>query len=515
MKNIKYIVLSIGMAFGITACQDAYEIDPVGLVDEEAAFYTLNEAQTVLDGTYSQMNNMNQIAFTAIFTDELAPSVQWNGSNRDVHQMILNSTSGFPAAIWLDGHAGVNRANRILNGLAEFEPADGAEETRLNDMRAQARFIRAYSYLTLLSYFSPNMEDNDALGAILFEDVATYGTPVKPRATNGEIYQLMEEDLNFAVEHLKGDNFIYPTKAAAEAIMARMYAYRGMYQQAAVYANHVINNYGLSLTVATPFTHNSAFYSTASPTPYKQMWLDYIRDTSNPNGNVTIPASQLEQILTLRSQPGEGTPSFQVAAIFFQNGTACSGSPLWSMSYRLHEMYSSNPNDVRLYAFVDPTTWSGAGCNGGEVMIDKYPGIGSANPLVNNLKLIRLSEMYMILAEAAASNGDLTGAANYIYQVEVARSTTGSATMPSFSSTTDAWAGILEERRKEFFAEGYRYVDLKRLGAKANVSIDRDQRDNENPGEPLTIPIDDHRFTLPIPFNEISVNPDIVQNPGY
>lgn len=504
MKNIKYLILSIGIAFGIAACEDAYEIEPVGLVDEAAAFFTLNEAQTVLNGTYSQMSNLNQIAFTAIFTDEVAPSVQWNGSNRDVHQMILNSTSGFPAAIWLDGHTGVNRANRILNGLAEFVPADGAEETRLNDMRAQARFIRAYSYLTLMSYFSPNMEDNTALGAILFEDVATYGTPVKPRATNGEIYQLMEADLNFAIEHLKGDNFIYPTKVAAEAIMARMYAYRGMYQQAAVYANHVINNYGLTLTVATPFTHNSAFYSVNSTNPYKRMWLDV------PYGS----SDQHEQILTLRSQPG-GTPAFPIAGVFYQNGTSCSGSPLWSMSYRLHGMYSSNSNDIRLYAFVDPTTWSGVGCNDGEVMIDKYPGFGTGGPLINNLKLIRLSEMYMILAEAAASNGDLAGAANYIYQVEVARSTTGTASMPSFSGVADAWAGILEERRKEFFAEGFRYVDLKRLGAKANVSIDRDQKDNENPGEPLTMPIDDHRFTLPIPFNEISVNPDIVQNPGY
>src|SRR5690606_5063969 len=215
---------------------------------------------------------------------------------------------------------------------------------------------------------------------------------------------------------------------------------------------------------------------------------------------------------TLRSLLN-GTPAFQPAGIFYQNSTRCTGSPLWSMSYRVHEILSQNQNDVRLFAFVDPTSNDGA-CNGGEIMIDKYPGIAGAQ-LVNSLKLIRLSEMYMIMAEASIAENNLSAAANYVHAVRQARATEGSVAVPSYAGATEAWADVLKERRIELFAEGHRYVDLRRLGAKANVSIDRDVRDNELPSEATTLPITDHRFTLPIPYAETSVNPNAVQNPGF
>lgn len=502
MKKIKYLIFSLSLAVGFVACEDAYEIEPLGILDQEATFYEVSDAQTYMNGVYTQMSNMNQIAFTAIFTDEVAPSADWNGSNRETHQMILNSTNSYASAIWLQGHTAVNRVNHLLEGVQFIEINDDAEQVALNNVIAQARFVRAYSYLMLASFFSPDMTDNSALGGILFTHVPE-SNEVLPRGTNAEIYQLMEEDLAYAFSNLSASNeYIYPTKAAVEALQARMYAYRGMYGPAKTHANNVINNYGISLTEAQPFQLNNFYHASNSTNPYRQIWAD-------------IPAGsgyQHEQILTLRSLLN-GTPAFQPAGIFYQNSTRCTGSPLWSMSYRVHEILSQNPNDVRLFAFVDPTSNDGA-CNGGEIMIDKYPGIAGAQ-LVNSLKLIRLSEMYMIMAEASIAEDNLTAAANYVHAVRQARATEGSVAVPSYAGATEAWADVLKERRIELFAEGHRYVDLRRLGAKANVSIDRDVRDNELPSEATTLPITDHRFTLPIPYAETSVNPNAVQNPGY
>jgi hypothetical protein len=56
---------------------------------------------------------------------------------------------------------------------------------------------------------------------------------------------------------------------------------------------------------------------------------------------------------------------------------------------------------------------------------------------------------------------------------------------------------------------------LKRLGARTNKSIDRNITDDSVPNTPLTLPIDDFRFTFPIPQDEIAGNLTIVQNPGY
>ena len=504
MKKIKYLILTVGLAIGFVACKDAYEIEPLGILDEEATFFEIEDAQLYLNGTYALLSNTTQIAFTSIFTDEVAPSIDWNGSNRDTHQMVLNSTNGYASNIWLYGHNAINRVNRLLQGVEYLEPTTEAEVAELNNVIAQARFIRAYSYLMLTSYFSPDMTDDSALGGILFTHVPASNEAL-PRGTNGAIYELMESDLEFAFNHLDSSNsYIYPTKAAVEALQARMYAYRGLYDKAKTHANNVITNYGLSLTIAQPFVlSNADFYHPANCTnPYRQIWSDIPSNSS----------IQHEQIFTLRSLQG-GTSTFSPANIFYQNTTRCSGSPLWTMSYKVHGMLAENTDDVRLYAYVDPTSNNDA-CNEGEIMIDKYPGVPGAL-LANSLKLIRLSEMYFIMAEAAAAANDLGSVATYLHAVQQARSISGSAAMPSFANATDAWAGILKERRIELFVEGHRYIDLRRLGAKANVSIDRHVRDNEHATEAITLPITDHRFTMPIPIQELNANPNIVQNPGY
>ncbi|MFW5726866.1 MAG: RagB/SusD family nutrient uptake outer membrane protein, partial [bacterium] len=87
---------------------------------------------------------------------------------------------------------------------------------------------------------------------------------------------------------------------------------------------------------------------------------------------------------------------------------------------------------------------------------------------------------------------------------------------PVFASQQAAYAGVLEERRVELAFEGHRWLDLKRLGADANAQIDRDPLDCAITGA-CTLPIDDHRFTLPIPLVEINANSVIAeqQNPGY
>ena len=123
--------------------------------------------------------------------------------------------------------------------------------------------------------------------------------------------------------------------------------------------------------------------------------------------------------------------------------------------------------------------------------------------------------MYFILAEAEIAQGAMpfTAASNLLGEVRASRITSPAAV--TYTSVQDAWRDLLNERRKELCFEGHRYLDLKRLGALANVSIDRSIEDDIIPGAELTLPITDHRFTFPIPNSEIIANSNMVQNPGY
>lgn len=482
------------------ACEDAYEIKPPGILDDEATFQTVSDAETFLNGLYGQLANTNEIYFTSVFTDEVAPSPGYNGADSDLHRFVLNSTSGYASAIWLRNYRVINGANRLLNGATLVSVEEG-EQAKLNDIVAQGRTIRALAYLNLLSFYSPDMTDDNALGVILFDYVPTVDEQL-PRSTNGEVFALMEADLDFAAANMDPSHeFIYPTLSLVDAIRARMYAYRGKYQQAKTYANKVINNYGLSLTPSTPFNLND-FYRNSPSNPYRQIWAD------SPARQV--PSDRLENIFSLQTLSGTSDFGFEPAGLYYFNVTNINGSPIWGMSLKLYDELTEWDNDVRQYAFVDPTT----DLERHAVMIDKYPGI-PGKPLRNNIKLFRLSEMYFILAEAAAAEGQLGQVATYLHDVQEARSITGSAPMPSYGSATEAWGAILDERRKELCFEGHRYVDLARLGVLANKSIDRSDYDDEVSGLPLTIPNTDHRFTLPIPSDEFFGNPGIQQNPGY
>jgi hypothetical protein len=132
----------------------------------------------------------------------------------------------------------------------------------------------------------------------------------------------------------------------------------------------------------------------------------------------------------------------------------------------------------------------------------------------------RLSEMYFIRAEAKVAAGDLTGAAADLKVILDARFTTPQPA-PVFASAQAAWKGILDERRKELSFEGFRFIDLKRLGTLAGASLDRDPADYASaswniPGaNPTNLPLTSYKWALPIPQAELNANGGIQQNTGY
>src|SRR5690606_6940265 len=123
------------------------------------------------------------------------------------------------------------------------------------------------------------------------------------------------------------------------------------------------------------------------------------------------------EIIFALSRPSVG-PGGNIASNWTTNTTNLTGTPLLGMSYNLFTLLSE-PNDVRLPSFVDPTTYDASNTTD-IIVIDKYPGKGNT-PLKNDIKVFRVSEMYLILAEAAVYENQLAIAADYIQQVRNAR----------------------------------------------------------------------------------------------
>lgn len=511
MKKVKLLVLfCIGLS--LFSCEDAYNIKQDGEFLEANTFKTIADMQLYLNEVYDRAETTPEIGFTAVMTDETGFGSQNAGQDLDLYSFILNSNEGNASAIWANHYRLINYANRLLRGAALITPEPG-DEAKYNSIIAQARALRAFGHFQLLTYFSTDLKDDNALGVILMDRVP--GTMEDlPRSTNGEVFALIEADLQYAADNVinggpnPGDTtnaYKFISANFVSALRARMYAYRGNYTLAEQYADEVINNSGITLTGAMPYVAGN-FYGTGTTNPYRRMLADL---------------AQGEIIFALDRPVGKSA----IGGLFYFNATNLSGGPYHDMGRNLYNLYTETPGDIRLKAYIDPTSIvSPDPLNSTNykfedvLLIDKYPGKSGA-ALTNNLKVFRLSEMLFIKAEALAAagntNGPVNSVASILKQIRDARNYLGIVQpLPVYASVTEAWADILKERRMELAFEGHRYIDLKRLGTLANAGIDRFTRDCDNISV-CTIPVTDYRFTMPIPIDEINANSVIQQNPNY
>jgi len=487
MKNIYKLIIAIALV-SLYSCQDAYEIKQVGLLEADNAVTNVDDMELNLLGALGFLDNTAEIQFNGTYTDELGIGDTNGGQNLEELGLVLNSGSGKPATIWSGNYIALNQINRLIASSLSITPAED-EMNRYKDVLGQAYAVRAFLHLTLQTYFSEDLTNDDALGVIAL-DFAPKVDEFLPRNTNGEVFAVIEQDLNAALENLQDTGVI--NSDVVKAIFARMYAYRGMYNEAVPYAQELLTSY---------------------PTVDQAGFTNMFTDTGA--GDVIF---KLERTIG-DSYEAQGTGGGGFAGSLYSFVTAdIDGGLFLEMGRSLFNKISTA--DVRFNSYVHPTSVidpdyaTSPNYRDSDILaINKYAG-SEGQPLMNDLKLIRGAEMLFILAEAGANGGsDLAGAAALIAEIRLARGSEV-VTPAVYSSEQEAFADILAERRIELAFEGHRWVDLKRLGGIANVSIDKDPRDCEITGG-CTLPVNDFRFTLPIPLRELDLNSQLVQNTNY
>lgn len=500
-KNIFKIgvlsILTFGGVLTLNSCRDAIDIVQEGEINEDVFFSSVENLKQFLLTVYANVDVANANYMTSLITDELKRASSNAGHQLGIHRLEFTADEGFVASIWLEYNNLINFANRLIEGAKKITPTTAAETAEYNKTVAEARVLRAFAHMQLLTYFSEDMKDDSKLGSILFDFVPTVSTKL-PRNTNGEVFAAIEEDLEFAYDKLDQKSRYRVSQSMVDAMRARIALYRGKYADAKTHAEKAIANSGLSLTPAGTYTDDASFYAvTTSTSPYRAMWID---------------AAQGEAIFSL-ARPSSGGSYNLLASFYNTNNSTRAGSPKWAMGYNLYNILKDTEGDIRFKAFVDPSSNpSNSAAETDDLIIDKYPG-KTAAPLRNDLKIFRISEMKFIIAEAQAEAGDFVGAATTIQEVREARNYKGKATTPVYARKEEAIDDILKERRVELAFEGHRLIDLKRRGK----STDRSKLDDDvNITDPAKtgLSVGNHRFTLPIPSREIGSNP-IKQNSGY
>ncbi len=479
IKNIALITVFILSA----SCNDAIDIIQPGELGADVVFTSVDDLQLGLNAVYFGLNTKQAIEISSFFTDETAPGIENSGQNLDLLRFQLTSVSAIPNNLWLGNYTTISGVNRIIEAADKIE-VSAAERQKYDDILAQLFAIRAAEYFELLTFYSPDISDENALGVMKLDFVPSI-TDELPRVTNAEIFALIENDLMKAKTMLdvsRNDPAFITTHFIA-ALEARMALYRGQNADAITLAQGLIDQF---------------------PLADRLQYVDLFRDINNTE-------------VIFKGERNQGNNS-SINDIYYFRDASITGGAFMEMGRALFNIL--DPNDIRYDVLLQQTSNVDIDyqLNGGKddvLLIGKYEGSGG-QPMLNDYKYFRVSEMYLIKAEAQANENDLTGAAETLKTLRDARLLAPSM-LASFTSQSEALTAVLEERRIELAFEGHRYVDLKRLSPIIGVGIDRDPVDCQQ-FNACTLGTDEFfKFTFPIPQNELSGNRNIrnQQNPGY
>lgn len=141
--------------------------------------------------------------------------------------------------------------------------------------------------------------------------------------------------------------------------------------------------------------------------------------------------------------------------------------------------------------------------------------------------IVRLGEIYLGYAEACIETGDLDKGKEYLNYV---RERAG------IPKVEDSWKDVAtldqtklreivrRERQIELYLENHNFWDLRRWGiaetlGEQPMGLSVKEKEIEKFAQPITVDVKRRfvpaHYLLPIPIEEISMNPNMVQNPGY
>lgn len=499
MKNIK-LIIGLVIALTVLSCEDAYKIDQPGRLTADVAFENEADLELGLIGLYNRLDLTPEIALSSYFTDEVSIGESNGGQALALYAFQMTAASTSAENFWVRNYSVINAANRII---AAGENIEG-DAAIIANVVGQARAIRAFAHFELLTYYSTDLTNDDALGVYLVDFVPTIDQLLM-RSTNGEIFNLIESDLTFALSNIQADDARYLfSKNAVKALQARIAAFRGNYPRVRTLTEDLTGTYPL-----------------ASADDYFDMFVGAPADTRGES--IFELARTVGDTYDRQGATGSVAAGGWAGARYAFGDPTIDGSPYLEMDRGLYNEFAAG-DGVRLAVNLNETAtidtdWPGPDYNTLDdlLVIGKYPGSNN-QPLMNDLQVFRAADMHLLLAEAFAFADNYAEVARLVKELRDTRAADGgNGPLPTYNNRQQALAGILAERRLEFAFEGHRYRDLKRLGVTAGVGIDRADTDCEPFGGNCELPASDHRFTLPLPIVEFNANPDLreQQNPGY
>ena len=529
-KRYLYILLMSVIFF--TACENLLDdVDHQGATSAENFYKTDEDAEQAIAAVYVQWRS---IYFVDYFLKNLLSDdmIAGGGSRGDqtnyegVNEYTFSSQNGLIAEYFTGLYQIVYRANLVINNIT---PDSEVKKLAI----AEAKVARGWSYFNLVTLWGPVPLVTGELKPSEYQ---------QPNGDINELWKLIENDFQEAI-----DANVLPekssstdqstgariTKQAAQAFLGKSLLFENKYGEAANVLKTVINSdlyeligdYENILRSVEDFCSENIFE------------LNFVNDSNNPwsQGMPTFP-----NFIGWRADKLDLTGYDFGVHDLYPNGWGL-GNPTKNLydafvaeegteGYRLNASVLSYEKVMEIGAPSHPVTINpGATLYGHEGYFSwKWRFIGSeviensgGYSVDANYRIMRYSEVLLLAAEACLESGDDANALTYINEVRT-RAHLGKIGSVSLND-------IKKEKRLELCLEGVRFQDLVRWGDAATVLAEQGAEVpsfcglDENGEYIVTCPYTNQTYgfktgkheLLPIPEQEMLVNSNIQQNPGY
>jgi hypothetical protein len=477
MKKIIYLV---ALSFALNSCDDKdITFAPYNSVSESIVLRNAGDFENMLTGAYSYMIKSGGaggygsefIIDSEIMTDNLILSVEGRQSNA-VGFRLLSVPNSSHFDYYNSAYRAAEAATRVIDNI-NIIPQDAVRD----NIEGQARFLRALNNFDMVRIYSKiptqSTDANTSLGMYYLDVVEPFAKPSRP--TVADTYTKILADLLIAKDKIGTSNSLASGKAsraAVYALLSRVYLYLGDYPK-------VIENGNLAVAGNTVCPRSS----------FVSLWND---------------VNSAGVLFKLRIEQVDGvTPG----VVYFQ--TVASGIRSEYVAPKsVADLFSAT--DIRKAAYFRTSAYNGNNYN----HIIKYERRLTGNPAIVDIKVLRLEEVYLNMAEAQyrINGGGLAS-------LDAVRSQRYSAFISTNETGAALLSAILLERRLELAFEMDRFFTLKRLGS--SMVRNAVEGDYANGGgtkvetSALTIPEGNFKWQLPIPQSERDLNSNLQQNPGY
>lgn len=226
MNPYKYIYIAAA-ALLLPSCSDILDESPSSGYDRNSFFQSVERAESAVLGVYGAIANQNHYNYfqMALFASDDMFFTNRTQNDNQIHDIVhysLTPSNTWIQTLWQQKYIAINRANLAIEGIEGMPQF--TTEPRLPQLDAELRFLRAFVAYDLIVNW----------GDVPFKTTSTdsFEGAFGPRVDRQDIYDIIVDDLNYAIDNLPWAAAGAPERpgqGAARAMLMRVLMQRAGY----------------------------------------------------------------------------------------------------------------------------------------------------------------------------------------------------------------------------------------------------------------------------------------------